>query len=336
MATTRTASEQITEEVASWPGVEAGPGRRGEFAFRVGSRQIGHLHGDHAAHFSFPKRVWAELFEQGRVVHHPVFPGKSGPAARRIDDEADVDDVIALMRLNYDAAIARAGRPAGASAGGQPAGGSSAEGLADLHPSTPEALPFAPSLHIRAFVLRRERGNLLLYSTAGLTSDSSALEELGGVTRQYLGHGHEAMFLPESPAGPLFVHEADRGLVAERGEVHATFSERHGLDDDFEAIPIPGHTAGSTAYLWESGERRLLFTADTIYLDRGEWRGAVLDSSDRSAYIDSLELLRELEFDVLVPWAATAGQPYYALTDPGDARRRIDALLERVRRGETG
>ncbi len=102
MSTTRTASQQITEEVTSWPGVEAGPGRRGEFAFKVGRREIGHHHGDHAAHFSFPKHVWHELFEQGRVVHHPVFPGKEGPAARRIGDEEDVRDVIALMRLNYE------------------------------------------------------------------------------------------------------------------------------------------------------------------------------------------------------------------------------------------
>jgi hypothetical protein len=99
-AMTETASQRIT--VTSWPGVEAGPGRRGEFAFRVGRREIGHLHGDHAAHFGFPKEVWAQLFEQGRVTHHPVFPGRPGPAARRIADDADVDDVIALMRLNYD------------------------------------------------------------------------------------------------------------------------------------------------------------------------------------------------------------------------------------------
>ena len=104
---TQRASERITEEVTSWPGVEAGPGRRGEFAFKVGRREIGHLHGDRAAHFFFPKEVWADLFEQGRVVHHPVFPDKAGPAARRIEDEEDVRDVIALMRLNYDRADAR-------------------------------------------------------------------------------------------------------------------------------------------------------------------------------------------------------------------------------------
>jgi hypothetical protein len=105
--TTQRASERITEEVTSWPGVEAGPGRRGEFAFKVGRREIGHLHGDRAAHFSFPKHVWGDLFEQGRVVYHPVFPGKVGPAARRIEDENDIRDVIALLRLNYDRAVGR-------------------------------------------------------------------------------------------------------------------------------------------------------------------------------------------------------------------------------------
>jgi Family of unknown function (DUF5519) len=109
---TQTASEQITEEVTSWPGVEAGPGRRGEFAFRLGRREIGHLHGDHAAHFSFPKEVWTELREQGRITEHPVFPGKVGPAARRIEDDADVRDVLELLRLNYDRAVARHGLPA--------------------------------------------------------------------------------------------------------------------------------------------------------------------------------------------------------------------------------
>ena len=105
MSTHPTASERITEEVTSWPGVEAGPGRRGEFSFKVGRREIGHLHGDHAAHFSFPKATWIELKEGGRIVDHPVFPGKQGPAARRIEGEDDVRDVIALMRLNYERAV---------------------------------------------------------------------------------------------------------------------------------------------------------------------------------------------------------------------------------------
>jgi Luciferase len=109
-----TASAKITDEVLSWPGVTAGHGRRGEFAFRVGRREIGHLHGDHAAHFFFPRDVWAELFERGQVTYHPVFPAKPGPAARRIESDADVRDVIELLRLNYDRVVTRHGVPAAA------------------------------------------------------------------------------------------------------------------------------------------------------------------------------------------------------------------------------
>jgi Luciferase len=107
-----TPSQQIIEEVTAWPGIEARMGDRGELAFRLGQRQIGHLHGDRAAHFSFPKHVWAELLAEGRISPHPVFPDREGPAARRIEDQEDVRDVIALLRLNYDRALERHGLPA--------------------------------------------------------------------------------------------------------------------------------------------------------------------------------------------------------------------------------
>jgi len=109
---TRTASETIIEAVTSWPGVEAEAEERGELSFKLGEREIGHLHGDSAAHFSFPKQVWTDLMAQGRIVPHPVFPdARQGPAARRIEDEGDVQDVIALLRLNYDRVVARQGVP---------------------------------------------------------------------------------------------------------------------------------------------------------------------------------------------------------------------------------
>jgi len=105
----KSASETITEEVTSWPGVEAGYGKRGEWGFRVNGHEIGHLHGDHAAHFSFGNQVGTALREQARVVDHPVFPGKNAMAARGIEDDDDVRDVIELMRLNYDRVVARYG-----------------------------------------------------------------------------------------------------------------------------------------------------------------------------------------------------------------------------------
>jgi hypothetical protein len=103
------ANETITNTVTAWPSVEAGFGKRGEWGFRVDGKEIGHLHGDRVAHFGFPKRVWHELFEQGRIGYHPVFPGKPGFGARAIESDEDVRDVIAMLRLNYD----RAAEPVG-------------------------------------------------------------------------------------------------------------------------------------------------------------------------------------------------------------------------------
>src|ERR671914_2674060 len=107
------ADQVITEEVTSWPGVEAGPGSRGEFSFKLGRREIGHLHGDHALHIGFPKAVWKELYEQGRIDYHPVFPGKPGYASRLIETDDDVRDAIALLRMNYDRAVNGRSAPKG-------------------------------------------------------------------------------------------------------------------------------------------------------------------------------------------------------------------------------
>jgi hypothetical protein len=93
MPETRSASRRITDEVTSWPGVTAGQGRRG-------------------AHLGFPKDVWRHLYDEGRVDYHPVFPGKPGPASRRLENDDDVRDVIAMIRMNYDRIVERFGLPA--------------------------------------------------------------------------------------------------------------------------------------------------------------------------------------------------------------------------------
>ena len=109
----QTAGERITEEVTSWPGVTVGGNARGGDGFMVGRREIGHLHGDRALHTGFPRAVWKQLFDQGRIEYHPVFPDKEGPAARRIHGEDDVLDAIELLRLNYERVVARYGLPTG-------------------------------------------------------------------------------------------------------------------------------------------------------------------------------------------------------------------------------
>jgi len=190
--------------------------------------------------------------------------------------------------------------------------------IPDLYASDPEPLPFAPSHSMRAFLVRRDAGNLLIYSAP--TVDAARVEALGGVSSIMLNHWHEAEF----GGGEQVAAALDAPLTGER----AAPLEPRG--DDVRVIPIPGHTPGATAFLWNG----VLFTGDSVSLDGSEWVAAVLESSDRDAYVESLERLRDLEFDMLVPWVATAGGPFAVETDHTDARRRIDAILARVRRGE--
>jgi hypothetical protein len=141
---------------------------------------------------------------------------------------------------------------------------------AGLHPSPPAPLPFGASLEVRAFLLERRPDSVLLYGAPALAEPAAGFAALGGVARQYLGHWHEAALGGGLPGVPVHVHAADRAEAANRTRVEGTFSERGRLAADVEAIPVPGHTPGSTAFLWEAGGRRVLFTSDTVLLRDGE------------------------------------------------------------------
>jgi glyoxylase-like metal-dependent hydrolase (beta-lactamase superfamily II) len=208
-----------------------------------------------------------------------------------------------------------------------------------LYASPPEPLPFGPSLEIRAFLCQRDGGNLLIYRAATLEHELDAISELGGISRQYLNHRHEAApvcdWVAQTFSAPLHCHAEEAPAVSETCNVDETFSARHHLDDDFEIIPTPGHTSGATAFLWDSAEHRCLFTADTIFIREGQWVAVLLDGiSNRERYIESLELIRGLDFDLLVPSFGTAGQEHCAFVDRTEAERRIDAIVDRVRGGE--
>jgi glyoxylase-like metal-dependent hydrolase (beta-lactamase superfamily II) len=203
--------------------------------------------------------------------------------------------------------------------------------LPKLYASPPADLPFSKITQVRAFMLERDAGHLLIYA-AGTAPAGAA----GDIAAQYINHWHElALGGADAVHAPPAIHEADRAAAEETVHVERTFSERETLDGDFELIPIPGHTPGATAFLWDSGEHRFLFTGDSLYLRDGRWIVAVLEDSDRDAYVESLELIAGLDFDVLVPWAASRNGPYYSLTRPDQTRERIDAIVARVRRGES-
>lgn len=93
--------DAIVREVTSWPGVTAGRHRFGGTEFRLGRRELGHLHGSRLADLPFPLLVRDDLVATGRAQPHHIYP-ESGWVSYSIDSAADVAPVVALFRLNYD------------------------------------------------------------------------------------------------------------------------------------------------------------------------------------------------------------------------------------------
>jgi hypothetical protein len=100
------ARRAIEQAVLGWEGVTTHSHRFGGVEFRLGKIELGHLHGDRLADLPFPTKLRNELVEEGRARPHHVLPS-SGWVSRPIRDDADVDEVIALFRLNYDRLMTR-------------------------------------------------------------------------------------------------------------------------------------------------------------------------------------------------------------------------------------
>lgn len=109
--------ERIKAAVASWPDVDVAPHRFGGVEFRVGRRELGHLHGDRIADLPFPRRVRDELVASGRARPHHVLPD-SGWITVSITDGASADAAIELFRDSYERAVRARDRKAASTAGG--------------------------------------------------------------------------------------------------------------------------------------------------------------------------------------------------------------------------
>jgi len=91
--------EKISKVILSWSGVTSGPHRFGGTEFRIGKREMGHIHGDTLADLPFPMQVRNQLVESGRVSPHHVLP-KSGWVSKWIKGE-DISEVVELFRMQY-------------------------------------------------------------------------------------------------------------------------------------------------------------------------------------------------------------------------------------------
>jgi hydroxyacylglutathione hydrolase len=157
--------------------------------------------------------------------------------------------------------------------------------------------PF-PGLTTHAYLWRGPNGNILFYSPAS-DADFGAIEELGGVSAQYLSHLDEA--------GPMLARVADRfgsrlhapaaelDAIGRHAHVDAPVDARRHIDENgVDAIPTPGHSDGSTCYLVKgAGGETYLFTGDTMFpTGDGTWSTFLVPGRGSAAALrSSLALL---------------------------------------------
>jgi hypothetical protein len=99
----RGAHERIVGQVAAWQGVVASPHRFGGTEFRLGKREIGHIHGDQWVDIVFPMQVRDRLVAEGRAEPHHILH-RSGWITFRLRREEDEMSAVELFRMSYEIA----------------------------------------------------------------------------------------------------------------------------------------------------------------------------------------------------------------------------------------
>lgn len=93
----------IHDQVMSWPGVTAHEHRFGGVEFRLGNRQLGHLHGDRTADIPLKRALRDELVAAGRVRVHRWRPD-SGWVTVDLDSDEGRTEAVRLLRIGYESA----------------------------------------------------------------------------------------------------------------------------------------------------------------------------------------------------------------------------------------
>ena len=95
-----TIADRIAHEIGAWPDVTVTVHGPRFIDFRVGRRELGHLHGSHLADVAFPVRIREQLVAERKAMLHHQHP-ESGWVSVPIRGDDDIPHIVELFRLNY-------------------------------------------------------------------------------------------------------------------------------------------------------------------------------------------------------------------------------------------
>ena len=100
----RGASKQIVDTLLTWDDMEAYPHRFGGTEFRIGRREIGHIHGDALVDIPFPKKSARWNLAAGEGEPHHILPD-TGWVSFYLRNDGDIERAIVLLKKSYDLAL---------------------------------------------------------------------------------------------------------------------------------------------------------------------------------------------------------------------------------------
>ncbi|HLH06147.1 MAG TPA: luciferase family protein [Terriglobales bacterium] len=98
------AQKRVVGTVQGWHEVVIRPHRYGGLEFRLGNRELGHIHGDGWVDIPFPKRIRDEIVAAGEAEPHHILPN-SGWVSVFLGNDSDVERAIALLERSFRLAI---------------------------------------------------------------------------------------------------------------------------------------------------------------------------------------------------------------------------------------
>ena len=106
------AQRKIDIVVSAWPGVTSAPHRFGGTEWRLGKREVGHVHGDEQVDIPFPKKLRDELVAAHQVQAHHMLPD-SGWVTLPLNRDEDLKWAVVLLRYSYELSRQRVSRRTG-------------------------------------------------------------------------------------------------------------------------------------------------------------------------------------------------------------------------------
>ena len=98
------AQKIITQTLLSWEGVSTSPHRFGGVEYLLGTRELGHIHGDHLVDIPFPKKVRDEIVNAQLAEPHHILP-ETGWISFYLREDGDIEKAIGLLHRSYDIAL---------------------------------------------------------------------------------------------------------------------------------------------------------------------------------------------------------------------------------------